>query len=88
MIGEILVGDRSIVRMEDNGIYTAVDPKWEAIADLLNVTESPTECHEPGDSGRPFGVAALFRACDYFKSKGASVSLANPIQDPKPGLVY
>lgn len=77
MIGEILIGERSAVRLDDNGYWEAVEPEFQFLAEFLDMTHSPLGDHLPGDSASPFGVRMLYRAAE--RVKNGSVVLAQAV---------
>lgn len=65
MIGQLLLESRNnaaIVRLEDDGTWTAAEDQFKPLADYLNSSFSPTADRQTGDGAQPFGVAALHRA--------------------------
>jgi hypothetical protein len=85
MIGSLLLADKPIIEMQDDGTYTPVSPTYAPLAEYLNASYSPTADSEAGDSQTAFGVAALHRAAAGIKS--VTVRLAQPVPELPKGAI-
>jgi hypothetical protein len=85
MIGELRMSGKPVVRMEDDGSYTAVGGEWEGLAEWLNDYFDPVGNRLAGDSATPFGVSALYRAGKVFPP--FTVVLAKPVPDLPAGTI-
>ena len=79
MIGQILVNEEPVLRMEDDGNWAAEMPRYRLLADYLNGNFHPSRNRQVGDSSSSYGVHMLYRAAATIRN--GTVRLARPVPD-------